>query len=85
MTTKSETVLAPRVKGIDPIKLLKADHEAVHLQSVLSECTSHHVKEEEVQMFPKCAKSPKNLQEVGVKFSKRTAELRAEMPEGLCA
>jgi hypothetical protein len=51
--------------------------------TVLREYIDHHVKEEQDEMFPKCAKSSMDLAAVGALLSARKQELMAEMSEGM--
>ncbi len=50
---------------------------------VLGEFVDHHVKEEQDEMFPKCAKAGIDLKAIGAQMATRKAELTAEMTEGM--
>ena len=50
---------------------------------VLGEYVDHHVKEEQDELFPRCAKSPLDLVELGALLAARKLMLMAEMSEGM--
>ncbi len=52
---------------------------------VLGEYISHHAKEEQDEMFPKCRESEMDLKAIGAALQARKVDLMAEMTEGMAA
>ena len=70
--------LITQIRGMEP------DDELYDAKvKVLGEYIDHHVKEEQDQMFPKCAKSEMDLKAIGAQMAARKTELMAEMTEGM--
>ena len=72
--------LIDQIRGMDP-----DDQHYDAKVTVLGEYVTHHVKEEQDEMFPKCRKSGMDLKGLGVQIASRKRELMREMSEGQVA
>ena len=72
--------LINQIRGMDP-----DDQHYDAKVTVLDEYVTHHVKEEQDEMFPKCRKSGMDLKGLGVQIASRKRELMREMSEGQVA
>ena len=71
---------------IDQIRGMEADDDLYDAKvTVLGEYIDHHVKEEQDEIFPKCANTEMDLKAIGAELAARKAELTAEMTEGMKA
>ena len=72
--------LIDQIRAMDPSDALY-DAKVV----VLGEYISHHAKEEQDEMFPKCRDTAMDLKAIGAALQARKADLMAEMTEGMVA